>query len=185
MRGRIFRWMLPVALVGVVGAGAAMAATAATGAGGATVKAVKSAMYGTVLVAANGKTLYRYTIDGKGVNRCTANATCNKYWPSLLVKPGVKPTAAGGANAALVGTIKAAHGLRQVTYAGWPLYFFAGDKAAGQVNGQGFGKQWYLVNTKGALVKHAIEQSTSAGSTSSGGSSSSGGTTTTGGGAWG
>lgn len=179
MRGRIIRWLLPVALVGVAGAGAATAAAAATSAGGATVKAVKSATYGTVLAAANGRTLYRYTIDSKGVNRCTANATCKKYWPSLLVKPGVKPTVAGGANAALVGTIKAAHGMRQVTYAGWPLYFFAGDKAAGQVNGEGFQKQWYVVDTKGAFVKHAIEQSTSGGSTSSGG------TTTTGGEAWG
>lgn len=179
MRGRIIRWLLPVALAGVAGAGLAMAATAATSSSAVTVKTVQNAKFGTMLVAANGKTLYRYTIDGKRVNRCTSNATCNEYWPPLLVRAGVKPTAAGGASASLVGTIKAAHGMRQVTYAGWPLYFFAGDKAAGQVNGEGFEKQWYVVDTKGAFVKHAINQSTS----SSG--SSSGGTTTTGGSAWG
>jgi hypothetical protein len=59
-------------------------------------------------------------------------------------------------NVALLGTIKAAHGMSQVTYAGFPLYVFAGDKAAGQTNGQGFQSQWYVVNTKGALVKHAL-----------------------------
>jgi Secreted repeat of unknown function len=59
-------------------------------------------------------------------------------------------------NVALLGTIKAAHGMSQVTYAGFPLYGFAGDKAAGQTNGQGFQSQWYVVNTKGALVKHAL-----------------------------
>ena len=71
----------------------------------------------------------------------------------------VKPPAASAntaTGAALLGTIKAAHGMRQVTYAGFPLYLFAGDTAAGQIKGQGFQSQWYVVNTKGALVKHAV-----------------------------
>lgn len=161
MRGRMIRWILPLAVAGIAGAGVAMAATASTQASGGTVKAVQNATFGMVLAAANGKTLYRYTVDSKGVNRCTSNATCNKYWPRLLVKPGVKPTVGTGASASLLGTIKAAGGMRQVTYAGWPLYYFAGDKKAGQVNGQGFEKTWYVVNTKGALVKHAVNQSTS------------------------
>jgi len=160
MRGRIIRWVLPLAVAGIAGAGVAMAATASTQSGG-TVNAVQNAKFGMVLVAANGKTLYRYTPDSKGVNRCTSNATCNKYWPAFLVKPSVKPTVGSGASASLVGTIKAAGGMRQVTYGGWPLYYFAGDKKAGQVNGQGFDKTWYVVNTKGALVKHAVNQSAS------------------------
>ena len=155
MRGRLIRWGMPLLLVAVAGAGAAMAATARSHSGAATVRATKSSSLGTILVAANGRTLYRYTIDRKGVNRCSSNATCNKFWPALLVKPGVKPTAGSGAAAALLGTMKAAHGKRQVTYAGFPLYFFAGDKAAGQVKGQGFDSTWYVVNTKGALVKKA------------------------------
>ena len=108
MRGRIIRWVLPLAVAGIAGAGVAMAATASTQASGGTVKAVQNAKFGMVLVAANGKTLYRYTPDSKGVNRCSSNATCNKYWPALLVKPGVKPTVGSGASAALLGTIKAA-----------------------------------------------------------------------------
>ncbi|MGH2999185.1 MAG: hypothetical protein ACRDNM_07775, partial [Gaiellaceae bacterium] len=39
----------------------------------------------------------------------------------------------------------------------YPLYTFAGDSKAGQVAGQGFDKQWYVVNTKGALVKAAVK----------------------------
>ena len=184
MRGRIIRWILPLAVVGVVGAGVAMAATAATQSS-TTVKAVQNAQFGTILAAANGKTLYRYTVDAKNVNRCSSVAQCAKYWPALLVKPGAKVTGTG-VNAALLGTIKAAHGMRQVTYAGWPLYFFAGDKGAGQVNGEDFEKSWYAVNTKGALVKHAVEQSTSSSSSGSSGSSgSTGGTTTTDSYAWG
>lgn len=180
----MIRWLMPVAVVAAVGAGAAMAATSASHSSAASVKAVKSAKYGTVLVAANGKTLYRYTIDSKGVNRCTRNATCAKYWPQLLVKAGVKPTAGAGLSASLLGTISAKNGMRQITYAGFPLYMFAGDSKAGQVNGQGFEKQWYVVNTKGALVKAAVKGGTS-GSPPAPAPGGGYGTTTTSGNAWG
>ena len=171
MRGRWIRWGLPLLLVAVAGAGAAMAATASTQAQG-TVRAVKSTSFGTILVGANGKTLYRYTLDMKGVNRCTSNATCAKYWPQLLIKSTAKPSAGTGVSAGLLGTIKAAHGMRQVTYAGFPLYLFSGDSGAGQTKGQAFEKQWYVVNTKGSFVKHAVAggtTSTKSTSTSSGG----------------
>jgi len=153
----MIRWLLPVAVVAAIGAGAAMAATSATTTSAPTVKAVSSAKYGTVLVSASGRTLYRYTVDSKGVNRCTSVAICNKYWPPMLVKASVKPVAGPGLKASLLGTIKAkAAGMRQVTYAGFPLYTFAGDSKAGQTNGEGFEKQWYVVNTSGALVKSAV-----------------------------
>lgn len=151
----MIRWLLPLAVVAAFGAGGAMAATSATGSSSASVKAVDNAKLGVVLVASNGKTLYGFTEDSKGVNRCTGDPTCSKYWPQLLVKAGATPVAGTGVKASLLGTIKAKNGRRQVTYAGFPLYFFAGDTKAGQVNGQGFGKEWYVVNTKGALVKHA------------------------------
>jgi predicted lipoprotein with Yx(FWY)xxD motif len=185
MRGRWIRWGLPLLLVAVAGAGAAMAATASTHAQGGTVKAVKSKSFGMILVAANGKTLYRYTLDSKGVNHCTSDATCAKYWPQLLVKAGVKPTGGAGVRASLLGTIKAKSGMRQVTYAGFPLYTFAGDTKAGQVNGQGFEKQWYVVSTKGALVKHAAAAGTSSSPTPTPSPDPGYGTTTTSGSAWG
>jgi predicted lipoprotein with Yx(FWY)xxD motif len=170
MTGRTIRWLLPLLLLVPLGVGAAMAATSSARATG-TVKVVKSKSFGTILVTAKGRTLYRYTIDRKGVNRCSSDATCNKYWPPLLVKAGAKPTAGAGAKAAKLGTIKAKNGMRQVTYAGWPLYTFAGDTSAGQTKGQGFEKQWYVVNTNGGLVRSAVAAPTP--------------TTTTGGTAWG
>jgi len=163
MRGRTIRLSFLLVLIIAVGAGAAMAAMAATHSSKGTVSAAKSKTYGTILVAADGRTLYRYTVDSKGVNRCSSNATCSKFWPALLVKPGTKPTAGSGATASLLGTIKAAHNMRQVTYAGYPLYFFSGDTAANQVKGQGFESKWYVVNTKGALVKHAVSTGGSGG----------------------
>ena len=171
----MIRWLLPVALIAAIGAGAAMAATTATHSSTAAVKAVDSAKFGTVLVGSNGHTLYRYTPDSKGVNRCTSVPICAKYWPRLLVKSSVKPTAGTGVKASLLGTIKATSTMRQVTYGGFPLYTFTGDAKAGQVNGEGFQKTWYVVNTKGALVKQAVSSPAPPSS----------GTTTTSGSAWG
>jgi predicted lipoprotein with Yx(FWY)xxD motif len=175
VRTRLIRLGLPVflAAVAAVGAATAMSATGSSQSSG-TVKTAKGA-FGTMLVAANGKTLYRYTLDRKGVNKCTSNKVCAKYWPRLLVKPGTKPTAGGAAKAALLGTIKASGGMRQVTYAGFPLYFFSGDSKAGQTKGQAFLKEWYVVNTKGAFVKHAIVVNNTTTTTSSSSSSSAGG----------
>lgn len=172
MRSWLTRSLLPLVVVGALSASVAMVAAAATHAG-ATVKAAKTSSFGMVLVASNGHTLYRFTADSKGVNRCSAVAACSKAWPALLVKAGVRPTAGSGAKASLIGTMRAPHGMRQVTYAGFPLYFFAGDSKAGQTNGQGVAGKWFVVGTSGALVKQAMKASTT--------SSSSGSTTTSGG----
>ena len=173
MRRQAIRWALPLVLLASVGVGAALAAKASVQSG-TTVKTAKVSKYGTVLVSSSGKTLYRYTLNGKGVNKCTPDAACRALWPQLLVKAGVKPTVGGGASAGLIGTMKAKTGWRQVTYAGYPLFTYKGDSAAGQTKGQGFQSQWYVVNTKGAFVKHAVS-----------GGGGGGGTTTTSGGGWG
>ena len=186
MRGRMIRLLVPVAVAAVFGAGVTLAATAALRSSTVSVKAVDSPKFGMVLVSSAGRTLYRYTVDSKGVNRCSGVPVCTKYWPALVLKPGVNPSAGAGVKASLLGTIKTAHGLRQVTYAGFPLYTFAGDTKAGQTNGQGFDKQWYVVSTKGALVKAAVSSGSGAGSTPAPPASDPGyGTTTTGGTAWG
>jgi predicted lipoprotein with Yx(FWY)xxD motif len=165
------RWLLPLLLFVPLGVGVAMAASSSTSSGKGTVRAVKSKTFGTILVSASGRTLYRYTIDRQRTNKCTADPACNPYWPPLLIKAGAKATAGVGVKAAKLGTIKAKNGMRQVTYAGWPLYWFAGDKKAGQTSGQAFEKEWYVVNTSGALVKHAVAATptaTTATTTSSG-----------------
>lgn len=161
MRGRVIRLVLPLALVVVAVAGTAMAAVATTQSSVGTVKVAKNSKYGTVLVSASGKTLYRYTSDRKGVNSC--KGACAALWPALVVKSSVKPTAGPGVNAKLLGTMKHSKGLRQVTYAGFPLYRYSGDQKAGDVKGEGFQGKWYLVNSKGALVKKPVSTSGGAG----------------------
>ena len=163
MRSRAIRWILPLLLVLVAGVGVAMAATASMSSKNGTVKTAHSSKYGTILVASNGMTLYRYTPDKKNVSVCTG--ACAGYWPPLLVKGTAKPTAGSGASASLLGTTMRTGGAEQVTYAGFPLYYYAGDKKPGQANGQGFEKTWYVVSATGALVKHAVKASGSGGTT--------------------
>jgi predicted lipoprotein with Yx(FWY)xxD motif len=155
MKDRGIRLALAVALVAAAGTGAARAMTASKHPGGGTVNAAKNSKFGMILVSSSGRTLYRYTPDKKGVSVC--KSACLKYWPPLLIKATAKPTVGSGANAKLLGTIKATHGKRQVTYGGFPLYFFAQDTKPGQTNGQGFGGKWYLVGTTGTLLKHAAK----------------------------
>ncbi len=163
-----------LSLVALAGAGAASAGPSNPRPG--TIQVGKSAL-GPVLVAANGHTLYRYTEDGKGVSRCTTVPACAATWPALVVRAGTKVTAGPGVSPRLVGTIAAAHGLRQVTYAGYPLYRFSGDRAAGETNGEGLESRWYAVSPSGALVERPARAATPAGGSGAGTST---GTTTTG-----
>lgn len=169
MRSLGVRWLLPLIGVGVLGVGAAMAATTAAHSSTGTVNLTKSAKYGMVLATSTGRTLYRYTPDKKGKNTCTGQ--CATYWPTYMAKGTTKPTAGTGASSALIGTIKHGKGL-QVTYGGYPLYTYVGDTKAGQVNGEGKDKTWYVVSTKGALVKKAVATTTTSTPTTTAGGGS-------------
>ena len=53
-----------------------------------------------------------------------------------------------GVDAAAVNTVKRADGKLQLTIAGWPVYRYSGDKAAGDTTGQGVGKVWFAVTPR-------------------------------------
>jgi predicted lipoprotein with Yx(FWY)xxD motif len=111
---------------------------------------LRTTAVGKVLVAANGHTLYLFTADKGKKSECYGR--CAGYWPPLFA---AKPTVGAGLKASLLGTTKRRDGKLQVTYAGHPLYFFAQDKKAGQVNGQGFvhfGGSWWVVSAAGTKV---------------------------------
>ena len=62
-----------------------------------------------------------------------------------------------------------------MTYGGYALYRFAGDRHGGDVNGQGLEKEWYAVAPSGKLVKQlaAVAKLDGPTTSSSSGSSSS------------
>jgi predicted lipoprotein with Yx(FWY)xxD motif len=136
-----------------------------------TVDAHKTSL-GTVLASRSGRTLYLFAADKRGMSACTASA-CVEFWPPLVAKG--RPTAGKGVKTSLLGTIRRPGGVRQVTYAGHPLYTFALDKGAGQTKGEGlndFGGKWWAVSTAGRKV---VKAPASTSGSSGGGAGSSGG----------
>jgi predicted lipoprotein with Yx(FWY)xxD motif len=110
-------------------AGASTIHPATSAAKSVVISTLKTKKYGTILV--DGKTLYTLK---PGKTGCAT--TCHKYWPQVLLPKGVtKATAGAGVSSAKLGTVMVTGGALQVTYAGMALYWFAGDKAPGQVNG--------------------------------------------------
>lgn len=122
---------------------------------------VRATSLGKVLVTASGRTLYLFMHDKSGKSTCSGQ--CATFWPPLTVS--AKPVAGAGVNASMLGWTKRADGKLQVTYNHHPLYRFTGDKAAGQVNGEGinhFGGLWWAINARGLAVKKtAMTTSTS------------------------
>jgi predicted lipoprotein with Yx(FWY)xxD motif len=130
----------------------ATSAASATGAnsGAATVD-VRTSNGASFLTDGSGRALYLWVPDTKTMSTCFG--ACATAWPPLTVKGA--PTAGTGATAGELGTISRSDGTKQVTYAGHPLYYYVGDTAAGQTNGEGsdeFGAPWYLVAPSGQQI---------------------------------
>jgi predicted lipoprotein with Yx(FWY)xxD motif len=133
---------------------------------GALVSVRKTAL-GSILVDARGRTLYLFEKDHNGQSMC--DTACNAFWPALTSHGA--PRAGNGVHKTLLTLGKAHNGIRQVLYAGHPLYTFVGDKHAGQTSGEGltnFGASWYAIAASGQKVDKS-------GGTSSGTSNSAGG----------
>jgi predicted lipoprotein with Yx(FWY)xxD motif len=102
---------------------------------------------GDVLTDQDGRTLYLFTKDTKEPSASTCVAECAAQWPPLTT--ATNEVDVSGVDAALVGTITRPDGGTQVTYGGWPLYYFANDTAPGQANGQGVKDVWFTVSKTG------------------------------------
>jgi predicted lipoprotein with Yx(FWY)xxD motif len=145
-------------IVGVMCLGTA--GTAPAGTRGATVvKALYNKhLKATILVNPRGLTLYIWTTDPKQKSVCNNDPTyhCSKAWPPLVTTG--RPRAGAGVKQSLLGTTKRDDGRMQVTYAGRPLYTWAGylntppDRKPGDLNGQGYISSWYAITPAAKLV---------------------------------
>ena len=117
-------------------------------AGAAVVSTAKVGDLGTILVDGEGMTLYYFKKDDSGKSACYG--ACAQAWPPLTSDGD--PMTKDGAMADKLGTTKRTDGSSQVTYAGWPLYLYAGDQKPGQASGNdthSFGGEWYALNPSG------------------------------------
>jgi predicted lipoprotein with Yx(FWY)xxD motif len=134
------------------GSGSGSAAPATTAAPKSGTVNLASTKFGQVLADSQGKILYIFTKDKANTSNCTGQCITN--WPAL--KGTGTPTAGAGVDASKLGTIQRSDdGSTQVTYGGQPLYYFAGDQSAGQVNGQNVGGIWFVVGADGKPIKSA------------------------------
>jgi predicted lipoprotein with Yx(FWY)xxD motif len=125
-----------------------------------------SSVGASVLVDAQGLTLYHLSGEQNGKWICTSGA-CVKVWHPLAAPTGGAPSGSVGS----LGTVKRPGGAVQVTFKGVPLYTFAGDAKAGEAKGQGIKDVgvWTAVTASGATASKPAPTTTTTAPSSSGG----------------
>jgi predicted lipoprotein with Yx(FWY)xxD motif len=125
-------------------------ATAATDA--AATLTIRDSKYGRILFDGSNRALYAFTGDRRGQpSRCYG--ACAVAWPPYIVSGSLR--AGAGTQRSLFGTTRRRDGKRQLTYHGWPLYYYVHDPV-GEVlcqNVSEFGGLWLVVRGSGQLVR--------------------------------
>jgi predicted lipoprotein with Yx(FWY)xxD motif len=119
--------------------------------GAATVNVAEVGTFGQALVDGEGRSLYLFTNDTQNSGTSSCEGECLVNWPPLFTNGD--PVAGEGVDEAMLGTITLPDGTTQVTYNGWPLYYYIDDTAAGDANGQGVGGVWFLVTPAGEMIE--------------------------------
>lgn len=120
----------------------------------ATVTVQTHATFGAYLADADGRAVYLFEADTPGSGGMKAASACKDdclaAWPPLTASGDL--VAGEGASGDLLGSFEREDGAPQVTYNGWPLYYYHEDEAAGDVKGhdiEEFGAEWYLMAPSG------------------------------------
>ena len=112
---------------------------------------LRNTRYGAVLFDGKNRVLYAFTRDRRGPSRCYG--ACAAAWPVYFAKGSLR--AGRGVRQALLGTVRRRDGRRQVTYNGWPLYYYA-HEGPGEVKCQNvreFGGLWLVLRASGRPVR--------------------------------
>jgi predicted lipoprotein with Yx(FWY)xxD motif len=111
---------------------------------------VASASLGDILADPDGNTLYMFVPDEEKNGEPTCYEDCAEAWPAFEATGDL--TAGEGLDQSLLASVERTDGTTQVTYNDLPLYYFSGDEAAGDTNGQGLMDVWYVVSPEGEPV---------------------------------
>ena len=143
------------AVAALLAAGGALAYASGAASSKAAVKptlTVRKSAYGPILFDGKGRALYAFTRDRRGgKSRCYGQ--CAEAWPPYLAKGALR--AGVGVKRSLLRTVRRRNGRRQITYAGWPLYYYAHERV-GEVKCQNvdqFGGLWIVQRASGRLVR--------------------------------
>jgi predicted lipoprotein with Yx(FWY)xxD motif len=154
--------LLAVAAAAIPAAAASGIGTASAAPGGGTTVDEKqmealtltqrNTRYGRVLFDGKSRVLYGFTRDRRGgPSQCYG--ACARAWPVYFAKGTLQ--AGSGVNRRLLGTVRRRDGRRQITYNGWPLYYYAheGPREVKCQNVREFGGLWLVVKPNGQLVR--------------------------------
>ena len=113
---------------------------------------VRNTRYGAILFDGKDRVLYGFTRDKRG-GKSTCYGGCATAWPVYFAKGKVK--AMRGVKQSLIGTVRRRDGRLQVTYNGWPLYYYAheGPRQVKCQNVDNYGGLWLVVKPNGRLVR--------------------------------
>jgi predicted lipoprotein with Yx(FWY)xxD motif len=112
---------------------------------------VTSASLGDILADVDGNSLYMFVPDQQQNGEPTCYDDCAQAWPAFEAEGDL--VAGEGLDQSLLGSVERTDGATQVTYNDLPLYYFSGDEAAGDTNGQGLNDVWYVVSAEGKPIK--------------------------------
>lgn len=114
---------------------------------------------GTIVVDGDGRAVYQFDTDTQNGDSSSCTGQCIANWPAV---PGSDAPELDGVTGT-VGTITGTDGEPQLTLNGWPLYYFAGDQAAGDVKGQGLMGTWWVLDPAGERITDDAAASDGAG----------------------
>ena len=109
---------------------------------------------GKIVENGRGFTLFMFTRDHGRKDSCIKVPGCTGVWPPVTTSG--RPVAGAGIERKLIGTISLPGGVKQVTYAGHPLYTYSGAAGPGDTSYVGFsqfGGKWLALNGAGKAVK--------------------------------
>jgi predicted lipoprotein with Yx(FWY)xxD motif len=127
------------------GSSSSSAAQAAPAGPSSVVVKIKKTGAGMVLTNASGFTLYTFAADNGSTSTCYGK--CAQFWPPVF---GSAHLASAQNLHGKFGTTTRKDGKTQVTYAGHPLYTYAGDTKPGDTNGNNLdqdGGLWKVITT--------------------------------------
>jgi len=115
-----------------------------------TLNAAQDSNLGLYLIDDQGMTVYLHATDKMNVSTCMDN--CAIEWPPVLIAQSVKVMTGPGLDATKIGDILRDDGGIQVTYNGWPLYYYIQDAHPGDVTGHG-ANDFFAVSPAGDKIE--------------------------------
>lgn len=95
------------------------------------------------VILADKEGLSLYTFNPDKANESTCYDGCAKTWPPVLVDQEQAASLTG-----VMGTAVRRDGSLQLTIDSRPVYLFIGDEKAGDINGEGLGGVWFVIDVK-------------------------------------